>query len=48
MAYATEDRKVYGLNLIDDIKRNISAAALGKLARRGWVDGNEESEVAEA
>ena len=28
IAYATEDRKRYGLNLIEDIKRNISAAAL--------------------
>ena len=30
LAYATEDRKVYGLNLIDDIKRNISTAALAQ------------------
>ena len=48
IAYATEDRKRYGLNLIEDIKRNISAAALGKLARRGWVDDNEEYKVAES
>ena len=34
IAYATEDRKLYGLNLIEDIKRNISMAALGKLAKR--------------
>jgi putative multiple sugar transport system ATP-binding protein len=47
IAYATEDRKRYGLNLIEDIKRNISAAALGKLARGGWVDDNEEYKVAE-
>ncbi|WP_433514651.1 multiple monosaccharide ABC transporter ATP-binding protein [Nonomuraea sp. CA-143628] len=47
IAYATEDRKRYGLNLIEDIKRNVSAAALGKLARRGWVNDNEEHEVAE-
>ncbi|MEU4831689.1 multiple monosaccharide ABC transporter ATP-binding protein [Streptosporangium sp. NPDC023615] len=47
IAYATEDRKRYGLNLIDDIKRNVSAAALGKLARRGWVDDNREYEVAD-
>ncbi|MEH1100874.1 multiple monosaccharide ABC transporter ATP-binding protein [Micromonospora sp. CPCC 205561] len=47
IAYATEDRKRYGLNLIDDIRRNISAAALGKLARLGWIDGNEEIKVAE-
>ncbi|MEU7904635.1 multiple monosaccharide ABC transporter ATP-binding protein [Actinoplanes sp. NPDC049118] len=47
IAYATEDRKRYGLNLIEDIKRNISAAALGRLANRGWVvDENEEFKVA--
>jgi putative multiple sugar transport system ATP-binding protein len=48
IAYATEDRKRYGLNLIEDIKRNISAAALGKLAKRGWVDENEEFKTAGA
>jgi putative multiple sugar transport system ATP-binding protein len=48
IAYATEDRKRYGLNLIEDIKRNVSAAALGKLSRRGWVDDNEEYKVAES
>ncbi|QYC43922.1 Xylose import ATP-binding protein XylG [Nonomuraea coxensis DSM 45129] len=47
LAYATEDRKRYGLNLIDDIKRNISAAGLKGLARRGWVNENEEYKVAE-
>jgi putative multiple sugar transport system ATP-binding protein len=47
IAYATEDRKRYGLNLIEDVKRNVSAAALGKLARLGWVDDNEEYKVAE-
>ncbi|MET0764324.1 MAG: multiple monosaccharide ABC transporter ATP-binding protein [Blastococcus sp.] len=47
IAYATEDRKKYGLNLIEDIRRNISAAALDKLSRRGWVNGNEETKVAE-
>ncbi|WP_043443121.1 multiple monosaccharide ABC transporter ATP-binding protein [Arthrobacter sp. L77] len=46
IAYATEDRKRYGLNLIDDIKRNISGAALGKLATRGWVDSGQEAVVA--
>jgi putative multiple sugar transport system ATP-binding protein len=46
LAYATEDRKTYGLNLIDDIKRNISAASLGKLSRLGLVDDNEEFKVA--
>jgi putative multiple sugar transport system ATP-binding protein len=47
IAYATEDRKRYGLNLIEDIRRNVSAAALGKLSSRGWVNGNEEIKVAE-
>ncbi|WP_437561669.1 multiple monosaccharide ABC transporter ATP-binding protein [Sorangium sp. So ce542] len=47
IAYATEDRKAYGLNLIEDIKRNVSAAALRKLADLGWVDDNEEYRVAD-
>ncbi|MEU8816662.1 multiple monosaccharide ABC transporter ATP-binding protein [Actinoplanes sp. NPDC048796] len=47
IAYATEDRKRYGLNLIEDIKRNVSAAALSRLAKSGWVDDNEEYKVAE-
>ncbi|MBW8802873.1 MAG: ATP-binding cassette domain-containing protein [Catenulisporales bacterium] len=48
IGYATEDRKRYGLNLIDDIKRNISAAALTKLADgAGLVDPHEEYRVAE-
>ncbi|MHA7210268.1 multiple monosaccharide ABC transporter ATP-binding protein [Arthrobacter sp. MDT1-65] len=46
IAYATEDRKRYGLNLIDDIKRNVSGAALGKLSKRGWVDSGREAVVA--
>ncbi|MEO3872975.1 multiple monosaccharide ABC transporter ATP-binding protein [Nonomuraea sp. B12E4] len=47
IAYATEDRKRYGLNLIEDIKRNISAAGLHGLSKRGWVNENEEYRVAE-
>ncbi|MEV4709125.1 multiple monosaccharide ABC transporter ATP-binding protein [Actinoplanes sp. NPDC049316] len=47
IAYATEDRKRYGLNLIEDIKRNVSAAGLRKLAKGGWVDDNEEFKVAD-
>jgi putative multiple sugar transport system ATP-binding protein len=47
IAYATEDRKRYGLNLIEDIKRNISVAGLRKIAPRGWVDDNEEFRIAE-
>ncbi|TRW44431.1 multiple monosaccharide ABC transporter ATP-binding protein [Georgenia yuyongxinii] len=47
IAYATEDRKRYGLNLIEDIKRNVSAAALGKLSKGGWVNDQEEIATAE-
>jgi putative multiple sugar transport system ATP-binding protein len=46
LAYATEDRKTYGLNLIEDIKRNVSMASLGKLAHLGLVNDNEEFKVA--
>jgi putative multiple sugar transport system ATP-binding protein len=48
IAYATEDRKRYGLNLIDDIKRNVSGAALEKLTSAGFVDANQEYLVAES
>jgi putative multiple sugar transport system ATP-binding protein len=47
IAYATEDRKRYGLNLIEDIQRNVSAAGLSKLSWRGWVNENKEHRVAE-
>jgi putative multiple sugar transport system ATP-binding protein len=46
LAYATEDRKTYGLNLIEDIKRNISMASLKKLETGGLVNDNEEFKVA--
>ena len=46
LAYATEDRKQYGLNLIEDIKRNISMASLDKLVHGGLVNDNEEFKVA--
>ncbi|MFC0715453.1 multiple monosaccharide ABC transporter ATP-binding protein [Cellulomonas biazotea] len=47
IAYATEDRKRFGLNLIDTIQHNISASALGKVARWGVVDRTEEEKIAE-
>ncbi|MFD8486524.1 multiple monosaccharide ABC transporter ATP-binding protein [Streptomyces sp. NPDC059712] len=47
IAYVTEDRKHYGLNLIDTINRNISLTALGKVSRRGVVDEHGERQVAE-
>ncbi len=42
LAYATEDRKRFGLNLIEDIKRNISLASLASFVSLGLVNGNEE------
>lgn len=47
LAYVTEDRKHYGLILIDDIKRNISLSSLKKLSRHGVINENEEVLVAE-
>ncbi|MBE7699478.1 sugar ABC transporter ATP-binding protein [Oerskovia sp. Sa1BUA8] len=47
LAYATEDRKRYGLNLIQTIRENISASALGKVSRWGVVDSQAETQVAE-
>lgn len=47
LAYATEDRKRFGLNLIGGIAVNISAAALGKLSKFGVIDRFAEHRVAE-
>ncbi|MET9803196.1 multiple monosaccharide ABC transporter ATP-binding protein [Streptomyces sp. NPDC006368] len=47
LAYCTEDRKHYGLNLIDTINRNISLASLHGMRRRGVVDEHHERKVAE-
>ena len=47
LAYATEDRKVYGLNLIDHIKHNVTIANLpGVSSRVGVVDDMAELKVA--
>lgn len=46
IAYSTEDRKRFGLNLIDDIKRNISIASLDHFVKFGLVNDNEEYRVA--
>ncbi|WP_276355469.1 sugar ABC transporter ATP-binding protein [Cohnella caldifontis] len=46
IAYVTEDRKGNGLFLIQDIKSNLSAANLGKLASGGWINENEEIKAA--
>lgn len=47
LAYVSEDRKKYGLNLIQDIRKNISSANLKKVAPFGWINANEEISVAE-
>lgn len=46
LAYVTEDRKQYGLVLIDDVRWNITLAKLKNVARRGVID--EQAEIKEA
>ncbi|WP_297428420.1 multiple monosaccharide ABC transporter ATP-binding protein [Clostridium sp.] len=43
IAYVTEDRKEAGLNLIDDIRHNISIASLNKISKNGVI--NEQVEI---
>ena len=43
IAYVTEDRKEAGLNLIDDIRHNISISSLGKISKYGVI--NEQVEI---
>ncbi len=47
LAYVTEDRKHFGLHLLDEISRNISLAALHKVAKGGVVSAADETVVAE-
>lgn len=46
IAYATEDRKTYGLNLIDHIKHNISIANLRGISDNGVIDDIKELNAA--
>jgi len=46
IAYVTEDRKTYGLNLIDHIKHNITLANLGGVSRHSVIDDMRELAVA--
>jgi putative multiple sugar transport system ATP-binding protein len=46
LAYATEDRKTYGLVLIDHIKHNVTLANLKGVSSRGVVDEVKELGVA--
>jgi len=47
IAYVTEDRKEYGLVLMDDIKRNTTMAALRSISKWFVVDEHRELVVAE-
>lgn len=48
IAYATEDRKRHGLNLVADIQENVSTAALTRLSHGGLVDRVRERKIADA
>ncbi len=47
LAYVTEDRKVYGLHLDEDIRRNVTLADLARVAKRGVIDKLAETAAAE-
>ncbi|MGH4139372.1 multiple monosaccharide ABC transporter ATP-binding protein [Clostridium sp.] len=47
LAYVTEDRKEYGLILIDHIKGNTTLANLKKISKSGVINENEEILAAE-
>lgn len=47
LAYSTEDRKVYGLNLIKSIRENTSMAHLKELSKGGVIDEAKEKTIAE-
>lgn len=48
LAYVSEDRKTYGLNLIGEIKENMTIAARPKFfSKHGVINGNDEIVAAE-
>ncbi|MDT0196707.1 sugar ABC transporter ATP-binding protein [Arthrobacter sp. AB6] len=47
LAYVSEDRKVLGLNLLNDIKESVVSAKLSKIASRGVVSNHKQQGVAE-
>ncbi len=47
IAYATEDRKTAGLNLMGDVKENVTIAALAKISPNMVIDRDEEARAAE-
>jgi putative multiple sugar transport system ATP-binding protein len=46
LAYVTEDRKQLGLILDSDVRKNITLASLGRVARHGIIDDMSELRVA--
>ncbi len=47
IAYATEDRKHLGLNLMDSIAQSITLPSLRKVSRRRVINAHDEARVAE-
>lgn len=47
LAYVTEDRKNYGLILIDDIKNNITLANLKGVSKNNLINKDKEIQIAE-
>jgi len=47
IAYCPEDRKVQGLNLLDDIKRTIVSAGIDRITNHGVIDLDQEGRSAE-
>src|SRR5690606_3883160 len=47
IAYVSEDRKTYGLNLIDDVKRNITLSNLKRISTNTVIDENKEVQEAQ-
>ena len=47
LAYVSEDRKVLGLNLLDDIKRSVVSAKLSKISKGQIVDFAKDTSIAE-
>jgi putative multiple sugar transport system ATP-binding protein len=47
LAYVTEDRKVFGLNLLQAVRNNASLASLLKMSKHGVMDDNIERKSVE-
>ncbi|MCL2317402.1 MAG: ATP-binding cassette domain-containing protein [Actinomycetia bacterium] len=47
LAYCPEDRKIQGLNLLDDVKKTIVSAGIDRICTRSVIDLDEEAVAAE-